>query len=63
MNLKPGDLVLVLGKLDNRIRDQLNTDQVIGTIDCYLRMEQAEIAVLLENGDIWIGMRREVQKL
>ncbi len=59
--MKPGDLVIVLGKLDSKVREKKDGEIVIGTLICWLRMETAEVCVLLPNGDLWIGMKREIQ--
>lgn len=61
--MQPGCLVQVIGKLDNRIRETLKTDAVIGTLWCWLRMEDFEVAVILENGDIWIGKKIDIKTI
>lgn len=58
--IKPGDIVLVMGTLDSRIREKLNTGPVYGTVDQLLVDNQ--VCVILENNDLWTGQIREVQK-
>lgn len=58
--MQPGDLVIIIGKLDQKIRKQEHTDLICGTFWCYVRLENADVAVLLENGDIYIGLKRDV---
>lgn len=59
--MKEGSQVVVLGKLDDKIRNQSSDQIVKGTVYCLLRMEEFEIAVMLETGDIWVGKRRDVK--
>ncbi len=63
MKFKEGDQVVVLGKLNTRIRDQLSDGLIKGTIFCLVRVEDAEVAVTLENGDIWLGKLREIRSV
>ncbi len=57
--MKPGSLVTVLGKLDNRIRDKTSGELIIGTLVCILCDDQ--VMVILENNDLFIGLKREVR--
>ena len=61
MTHKPGDVVVVIGKSNSKVRDQDKTKLLKGTYLGDLRVEDAECAVLLENGDIWVGLKREVR--
>lgn len=63
MKFKEGEVVVVLGKIDSRVREHVSTGIVKGTVYCILRMEGFEIAVVLESGDIWIGLERELAKV
>ena len=54
--MREGDVVMVAGKLDDRVRDN-NTSPRVGTI---VSISETEAQVLLENGDIWRGSLREV---
>ena len=58
--MQPGDLVIIVGKLDEKIREKNYDDLICGTFWCNVRMENADVAVLLENGDIYVGFRRDV---
>lgn len=58
--MQPGDLVIVVGKLDERIRDRNYENLICGTFWCNVRLENADVAVLLENGDIYVGFRRDI---
>jgi hypothetical protein len=52
--LREGDIVMVVGNLDDRVR---NNDDRYGTI---ISVFKDEVTVLLSNGDIWKGFIREV---
>lgn len=54
--MKEGDLVIVLGKLDDRVRINSTENLTIGTVST---ITKDEISVLLINGDIWHGLKRE----
>lgn len=58
--MQPGDLVIVIGKLDNKIREKNYDKLICGTFWCHVRLENGDVAVLLENGDIYVGLRRDV---
>jgi hypothetical protein len=53
-----GDIVMVVGHLDTRVRSKDTSGAIIGTIDQFLIDQQ--VSVLLENGDIWVGSTREI---
>ena len=53
--MKEGDLVMVVGTLDHRIRD--GDDFRIGTV---VGFTSEKVIVLLMNGDLWVGPKREV---
>jgi hypothetical protein len=55
--MKEGDLVIVLGKLDDRVRVNSTEQLTLGTVST---LTKDEISVLLINGDIWHGLKREV---
>lgn len=63
MKYKPGDLVVVLGKSNTKCRDQEAGKLMTGTYIGDLRGTNEECYVLLENGDIWVGMRRDLAPL
>jgi hypothetical protein len=54
----PGDLVIIVGKLDTRIRDKDQEQLVYGTVDQLLI--DGQVSVILENNDIWVGHRRDL---
>lgn len=56
--MKVGDIVMVVGNLDQRVR-QKSDEERVGTITL---MYGDEVEVLFENGEIWRGLRREVVK-
>jgi fructosamine-3-kinase len=56
--LKEGDVVIVVGKIDTRVRDAISSDLIVGTIEQLLVEHQ--VSVILENGDLWIGPDRDV---
>lgn len=51
-----GDLVMVVGKLDERVR-QKSDEERVGTL---VTVYGDEVEVLFANGEIWRGLRREV---
>jgi hypothetical protein len=53
-----GDLVIVVGKIDTRVRDAISTDLIVGTVEQLLSDQQ--VSVILENGDLWVGPSRDV---
>jgi hypothetical protein len=55
--MSEGDIVVVLGKLDDRVRDNSSNELVTGTL---VRLLRDEVSVLLKNGDLWHGLKREV---
>ena len=54
----PGDLVIIVGKLDSRIREKDQQSLVYGTIEQFLI--DGQVSVILENNDIWVGHKRDV---
>jgi hypothetical protein len=58
--MQPGDLVIIIGKLDDKIRQRSYDNLICGTYWGAVRLENADVAVLLENGDIYVGLRRDV---
>ena len=59
---RPGDIVMIVGKLDNKIRT-LDENNRTGTYMGDLRMENVECYVMLEDGYIWTGLKRELVKV
>jgi hypothetical protein len=55
--MKEGDLVMVVGTLDDRVRNKDSDSPRIGTI---VGFNRDEVIVLLNNGDLWKGPKREV---
>lgn len=56
-----GTLLMILVKLDNRIKDIDKEQLVIGTLDQILCDNQ--VSVLLENGDIWVGDKKFIKEV
>jgi len=56
--IKEGDLVVVVGKIDTRVRDTIASDLIVGTVE-QLLIEQ-QVSVILENGDLWVGPMRDI---
>lgn len=54
-----GDEVVVLDKLDSRIRDKGTNGLTFGTLDQFLL--EGQVMVLLENGDLYIGLANMVR--
>ena len=55
--MQEGDVVMVVGNLDNRVRNNEETATRIGTI---VWVTKDDFEVLLPNGDLWKGPKREV---
>lgn len=58
VTLVEGSLVIVLGKLDQRIREKNPDGLVIGTFLGFL--SDKRVVVLLDNGEFFIGAEYEV---
>jgi hypothetical protein len=58
LQLKEGDVVAVLGKLDNRIIERKLNGMVFGTLFYFLTEEQ--VCVIISDNELWIGPRREI---
>jgi hypothetical protein len=56
--MKPGDIVIIVGKLDSRIREKNQSELVYGTLEAYL--VDGQVSVILENNDIWVGNQRDI---
>lgn len=57
--MKNGDCVVVLGKLDNRVREKDENELAIGTI---FHVYGDNCSVLFPNGEIWEGGLKLVVK-
>lgn len=55
--MKEGDVVMVVGILDDRVRNKDDTSARIGTIVGFTR---DEVIVLLSNGEFWRGPKRDI---
>lgn len=49
---------MVLGKIDDRIREKNKNELVKGTL--YQFMCDDQVSVILENNDIWVGNKRDI---
>jgi len=56
--INEGDLVIVVGKIDTRVRETISSDLIVGTVAQMLTDNQ--VSVILENGDLWVGPCRDV---
>lgn len=54
--MREGDVVMVVGELDERVRPS-SGEAVYGTI---VHLTKDEVEVLLNDGNIWRGLKREV---
>jgi len=54
--MREGDVVMVVGNLDDRIRNSDNSPRV-GTI---ISLDRDEVLVLLPDGNLWKGLKREL---
>lgn len=57
-DVKLGDVVMVVGKLDERVR----TSEVESRQGTIVTIYKDDVEVLFEDGTIWRGMSREVVK-
>ena len=55
--MQEGDIVMVVGNLDNRVRNNTETAIRVGTV---VSITKDDVQVLLPNGDLWKGPKREV---
>ena len=55
--MREGDVVLVVGNLDDRIRNKDLNEPRSGTV---VGFTSENVIVLLSNGDLWVGPKREV---
>ena len=55
--MQEGDLVMVVGKLDSRVREEADAQNRLGTV---IHVDGNEVHVLLPDLTIWKGPRRDV---
>lgn len=53
-----GDVVMIVGRIDNRIRERTQNGVVAGTIEQFLIDQQ--VSVILPDNEIWVGMMHEI---
>lgn len=53
-----GDVVMIVGRIDNRIRERTQNGVVAGTIEQFLVDQQ--VSVILPDNEIWVGMLHEI---
>lgn len=53
-----GDVVMIVGRIDNRIRERTQNGIVSGTIEQFLVDQQ--VSVILPDNEIWVGMMHEI---
>ncbi len=56
--MKIGDIVVVLGKMDERIREKTKDGLIKGTL--FQILYDNQVCVILENNDLWVGSIRDV---
>jgi hypothetical protein len=56
--VREGDLVIIVGKIDTRVRSADRGDIIVGTVEQLLT--ESQVSVILENGDLWVGTARDV---
>ena len=56
--MKEGDLVVVFGKLDKRIRNKDTDSLTIGTLFYFLT--ENRVCVIIDDNELWVGERREI---
>lgn len=57
-NLVEGDLVVVFGKLDGRIREKSSDELVIGTLYSFLTEDR--VCVIIGDNELWVGKKRDI---
>lgn len=57
-NLVEGDLVVVFGKIDKRIRDKSTDELVIGTLYSFLTEDR--VCVIIDDNELWVGKKRDI---
>lgn len=57
-NLVEGDLVVVFGKLDGRIREKSTEELTIGTLYSFLTDER--VCVIIADNELWVGKKRDI---
>ena len=56
--VREGDIVIIVGKIDTRVRSTDRGDIIVGTVEQLLT--ESQVSVILENGDLWVGPVRDV---
>ncbi len=57
-SVKEGDIVAVLGKLDNRIIERKKDQLTFGTLFTFLTDDM--VCVIIYDNELWIGPRRQI---
>jgi hypothetical protein len=57
-NLNEGDIVVVFGQLDKRVRERNSDKLVMGTL--YYFLTENRVCVIIDDNELWIGERREI---
>lgn len=58
INLNEGDIVVVFGQLDKRVRERNLDKLVVGTL--YSFLTENRVCVIIDDNELWIGERREI---
>jgi len=56
--VREGDVVIIVGKIDTRVRSADRGNIIVGTVEQLLT--ESQVSVILENGDLWVGPVRDV---
>jgi hypothetical protein len=56
--LNEGDVVVIFGELDKRVRDKNTGSLVLGTLFYFLTDNR--VCVIIDDNELWIGERREI---
>lgn len=57
-NLNEGDIVVVFGQLDKRVRERNLNKLVVGTL--YSFLTDNRVCVIIDDNELWVGERREI---
>lgn len=57
-NLREGDIVVVFGALDKRVRERNPDKLIVGTL--YSFLTENRVCVIIDDNELWVGERREI---
>jgi hypothetical protein len=56
--MREGDIVVVFGTLDKRVRERNSNQLILGTL--YYFLTENRVCVIIDDNELWIGERREI---